>query len=125
MSSVYHPSYYGPSTLTDGNLQTKCLSQSRVNSWASVRLPSGMAVGYVAIHNRADAYAYMLGSFEVWLGTTYGDLTEKCGGPTPSQSVAGPTMMWCRGVSHLPYVTMRQVGSARYLTIAEIAVYYV
>ena len=121
MSSRWDQSLYGPEALIDGNLGTMCLTQAEANAWASVRVPAGTSIGYVAVQNRDDTYAYLLGSFELWLGTSYGHMGQLCGGPTAS--TPGPNLMWCRGVSHLPYVTVRQVGSARYLTIAELEVY--
>lgn len=115
----------------DGNLNTVCASTTNtVNAWLSVRIAVGTQVRRVDVHNRRDVYAYALGlgSFEVWVGTSAGDITSsaavKCGGFSGDTDILGGVYpINCGGVSAGAFVTLRQVGDARYLTIAELNIF--
>ena len=93
-------------------------------------MPDGTPIGHVAVHNRYDGYWHMLGSFELWLGLDFGhhgDGAIKCGSGGPAEEAPqGPTVLWCRGISGFPYVTLRQISPERqyqFLAIAELEVY--
>ena len=88
----------------DGNMNTMCATTFSTRPWLSVRVPSGTAVGWVAVHNRRDAYANLIGSFEVWLGRSAGDVDPatavQCGGGAyDAANEPAPYVVWC-GVGH-------------------------
>jgi len=89
-------------------------------NWVSVRVASGQAIGYVMVRNREDAYAYLLGNYEVWLGNSNGAETYQCGG---TKSADDNIASWCGGQTAYTHVTIKQVGAARYLSVAEVEVY--
>jgi len=102
-------------------MTTVCLSSVGVGNWVSVSVPPGAAIGYVMVRNRADAYASLLGRYEVWLGESDGDEQYKCGGTKSGDD--GDVASWCAAQSSYTHVTVKQVGASRYLSIAEIEVY--
>ena len=115
----------------DGDFTSLAATQSAQgqNQWASVRvaLPSGKAIGHVAVYNRADGQPYegWLSPYEVWLGSGFGSLQHQCGGSLTAGSGLGPFMTLCTGPTSLTYVTIliRSSSTARYLTLGEIQVY--
>ena len=125
----------------DGNYYTLCASRNDPNAWISVRVHDAYSqgVGYVAVYNRNDARAYMswLSPFEVWVGTSYGDITSAsatlCAKVTLTEQQLTPTSSFepavvrCDGARG-NYVTIRLVGwprngGVRYLSIAEVEVF--
>ena len=130
---------YAATNLIDGNMNTVCATILGINNWASVRVAPATPVSYVAVYNRIDSAAYQawLSPFEVWVGRAFGDTLFLCA----SMSVptgAGPFLASCGGATSNPqaccldwcsessicntYVTVRQSGEARYLTLAELLV---
>ena len=132
LSSTYAWWRWPASNTIDGSLRTLCASKWQDNAWLSVQLPAGSAIDYVAIYNRADArkYADWLGLFEVYVGTVAGDTssasTVKCGGPVSAPwtpDAPTPFLVACPQGTSGAYVTLKQVGAARYLTILEMEAY--
>lgn len=130
MSSVISWQNYPPRNAIDGNPATLCASDQGVSNWLSVELASDTRVGEVAVLNRNDNanYAAWLGEFEVWVGASAGDTTppsaSKCGDASyDAQTNAQPYMFSCAGSPLARFVTIKQVGPARYLTLAEVEVY--
>ena len=124
LSSTFSAAY-GANTLIDGSLATVSATNLGVNNWASVRVAAGTPIAYVAVYNRVDSAAYQewLSPFEVWVGGYYGDVSSASAYRCAEMVVptgAGPFMAPCYSVSTRAYVTVRQVGAARYLTIAEV-----
>ena len=99
------------------------------DQWLSVQVTAGSAIGYVAVYNRADGAPYenWMSPYEVWLGSSAGDLSYDCGGGSltlPSNPGLGPFTTNCGGRSDLPYVTVIiRSGTFRYLAISEIKVF--
>ena len=130
MSSKYHETMYPAAAAIDGDIRSIAATARQTNAWLSVRLPPDTEVRYIVIYNRPDnpEYQEWLSPYEVWVGSSHGDSTEKaarCGGPALiSPPASGPFTVACgeqpvRG----EYVTLKQVGKARWLNIAELAVY--
>ena len=121
LSSVYHP-IYGAANAIDGNMNNIAASNFQPNAWLSVRVPSGARIGLVAVYNRGDGERYqeLLGSFEVWVGTSAASQGTRCGGWSGTTRSVGPFVINCGGTSGGEWVTVRQVGNARYLTIGEL-----
>jgi hypothetical protein len=112
----------------DGDMRTICASHMGSGNWLSVRVPVDTPIGYTAVHNRQDAWRDLLGSFEVWVGSSPGDTTSptavRCGESQYDASVEpAPYVLWCAGLRSGQYVTLKQTGPQRYLTIAEFDVY--
>ena len=126
-----NPSLYPASNAIDGNTGSLAATGNALSrdQWISVRVPSGSAIGYVAVYNRADGQPYQgwLSPYEVWLGGTAGALTFNCGGgpiTLPANAALGPFLTSCGGRSDLPHVTvLLRSGTSRYLTLSEIKVY--
>ena len=129
MSSVFS-AYYSGDKVTDGQLDTICASSwsSGGDEWVSVQMtvPSGMAVGYVLVYNRAESYLQsMLSGYEVWLGSAAGQQSYACSGPNTIAAAVGPFATWCGGApAGLTYTTvvLRAVTS-KMLSFAELEVY--
>ena len=102
------------------------------SNWIAVQLIPGTHVGAVAVHNRRDAYAYMLGSFEVWVGASAGDMSSesaaRCGEASyDEQSEPDPYVIQCVGAmssESVTWVTVRQTTcpSTCIFALAEIDV---
>jgi len=124
MSSRYFdgPNYwYGPSNLIDDDPSTLIASKYASGNWASVLIPSGTPVGFVAVHNRVDnaAYALWLGAFELWVGTAAEPYTTLCGtGEAADEGPDGTYVINCNSAVG-DEVRLLQTGNARYLTIAS------
>ena len=120
---------YPASNAIDGSLSSLAASKKALGNWLSVRVAPGTSIGYVAVHNRQDRQrlAALLGTFEVWVGSSYGDTTSadavKCGEASYSASRnAAPYVLWC-GTSSGSYVTLKQTGKASFLTVCELQVF--
>jgi len=117
------------SATIDGDLTTLCLSGYSAGAWLSVRVGSEQTVERVAVYNRDDSYAYLLGEIEMWAGSTYGDTSPtgvtRCGASqtAPSTPSEDPIVFDCGGVRGKPYLTLRQLGAQRYLSIFEMKVF--
>ena len=128
MNAVYTGGAYTAAQAIDGSMSTICASTLARNPWLSVRVPGGTPIGYVAVHNRRDAYAYLLGNIEVWIGTSMGDTSASavlCGAAsyTAAQEPA-PYVLWCGGLSDRAYVTVRRVGvGSGYISVSELEAY--
>lgn len=127
LSSSFNAARYPAANAIDGQRSTLCASRRQTGAWLSVQVPRGSRIGAVLVYNRKDYALYQewLGAFEIYVGSRYGDLATRCGRATGY--AAGPYTVDCRGVSSGPfgdgtYVTLKQIGGARYLTIAELAV---
>ena len=124
MSSQF--AQYPGSNAIDGNYENFVASQWETDAWLSVRVPSNTAIGYVAVYMRRDAYAYLLGTFEIWLGASYGHRGYKCGESAWAQSHGNnPYWLWCGGLNQYGYVTILRTGAAGYLTFSELEAYTV
>ena len=128
MSSLVDATRYPASACTDGDASTLCASDIEANAWLSVNIAAGSRIDYVAIVNRGDNAVYQawLSPFEVYVGSSYGDLGYKCSGPTSVPVGAGPFLISCGGTSAGAYVTLRLTGPQpgdRYLTVADLSVY--
>ena len=114
---------------TDRDMTTLCASYADTGNWLTVRVPGGTPIGYVALHNRRDQYLqHQLGSFEIWVGNAPGDTTSdsavKCGEARFDAALEpAPYVLWCNGEVSGGFVTLKQTGPARYLSIAEMEVY--
>ena len=123
---------FAASNIFDGDMGTYCVTAAGVANWVSVAVPAGTPIGYVAVYNVqgvTDSWQSLLGSFEVWAGSSPGDTSSssavKCGEASyrnPSGDDTEPYVLWC-GVSDLQHVTVKQTGGARYLLISELYVY--
>ena len=67
-SSVYGAGFEASNAI-DGSYSTHFASAAGSSNWLSVQVPTNTRIGYVAIHNRRDNYAYLMGSVQVWLGS--------------------------------------------------------
>ena len=126
LSSVFGQAYPS-SAVIDDNLATISATQHAAKNWVSVRLSPGTPVQYVAVYNSPNGNASQawLSPFEIWIGSSYGDTTSRSATRCAEVAVpvgAGPFMVDCNGIDTGAYVTLRQVGAARYLTIAELKV---
>lgn len=127
LSSTYSWARWPAANTIDGNLNTICASKWQAGAWLSIALPAGSAIDYVAVYNRADVerYAGWLNPFEVWVGNTAGDLATKCAGPVSdpwTPGVVTPFVVACPAAVG-SYVTLKQTGQARYLTVLEMEAY--
>jgi len=129
LSSTYSWQRWPASNTIDGRLETVCASKWQANAWLSVQVPAGSTVDYVAIYNRADnpRYAAWLGEFEIYVSDVVGDTSSassvKCAGPVSvpwSEGGVKPFLVGCPSSPTGTYVTLKQVGGARYLTIMEL-----
>lgn len=99
-----------------------CLTNAGVGNYVSVRLRQvGEPIGYVMVRNRADGYAYLLDQYQVWLGNSRGAEEYQCGGTKDGDE--NDVVSRCGGQAGYSHVTVKQVGSPRYLSIAEVEVY--
>ena len=140
MSSVYPPAWMGgKQTVFDeknliDNLATTIASTAwppTVGNWASVRVAHGTTIDRVMVYNRYDNSVpgdqTWLSPFEVYVGDSYGDTKVKCGpaaqqpGVMVTPAAPGPFTAYCNGVKG-GYVTLKQVGAARLLSIAQMRV---
>lgn len=109
---------------------TSLVITSGATPWLSVRLASPAYVSSVAVYNRADNFAYLLGTFSVWVGNSYASgnagvsaqTATQCG-VTTSTATAGPFVVSCSPAVFGSHITVRQEAPAEgYLTIAEVVV---
>jgi hypothetical protein len=120
---------YAAGNAVDGSFTTSCFSSSAANRWLSLRVASGTPIGWVAVHNRRDRNAYLLGDFEVWVGSAMGDVSsvtaQLCGSASYDASHEPVAyLLWCGGYRRGDIVTLRQVTAGRgFLSIAEMQVY--
>ena len=128
MSSVWDSSHsYDADQAIDGRMDTICATGLAVGSWLSVRVLAGTPIGRVMVHNRRDEYNHLLGSFEIWLGSSFGDTASGdavlCGGASfDAASEPSPYVVECGGVAR-SFVTLKRVGPAGYVAIAELEPY--
>jgi len=125
--------FYPASNAIDASLDTIAVSTQEVGNWLSVEVPSGTAISYVVVYNRIDlagSWPAQLGTFEAWVGSAAGDTglssAVLCGTTTyrnPSGIDSEPYVVNCGGLSSGRFVTVKQIGPARYLAIAEVEVY--
>jgi hypothetical protein len=126
--------HFGASRAIDRNFDTYCWSGVQLGAWFSVRIAVGMRLGYVAVFNTRFAAAPELGDFEVWISPSFGETNpaagaRRCGQASyvASQPASEPYVLWCgsasTGSSTGEYVTLKQLGAARSLIIAELNVY--
>ena len=126
MSSAYNARVYPASNAIDSDMYTTLMASNyQANAWLSARVPSGTQIGLVAVYNRNDGtyYQNLLGSFDIWIGSSAGDRGVKCGSWTGATNSVGPFVINCGGVSSGEWVTLRQVGGARFLTITGFRAY--
>lgn len=135
MKTVYGVGEWPPENCIDGDTssasESLCASKSRNNNWISVRVTGTAAIGDVAVWNRVDntEFAEWLGDFEVWLGATVGDTasatSSKCGEASyDEQTNSRPYVVSCGQVtSSGRYVTVKQIGLKRFLSLAEVQVF--
>lgn len=121
LSSTYHP-FFAAKNAIDGNLATKCASSTEQHAWLSVHVePENGFIGYVVVYALASpTFARWLGEFEIWVGDGWGDLSLRCGHWAAATDSKQFTFE-CGFRAH--YVTLRQLGSARTLSIAELEVF--
>ena len=128
-STFYSNGWFHANASIDGDLSTLCGSGLEVGAWLSVTLPAASHVWYVDVFNRDDseALAAWLGAFEVWIGGSAGASSEptatRCGGVHQMGDDERSLRVVCPTEIEVAFVTIRQVGSERYLTIAEVSVY--
>ena len=120
---------YPAVNLIDGDLSTRTKSAKAVGNWVSVRVADNTPIGYVAVHNAQGRHGRLLGSFDVWVGSQFGDTTSadasRCGGAAyDATSDEQVYVIWC-GVSTGSYVTVKQTGSKRTMSLSECTVYMV
>ena len=114
----------------DRRLTTYCASTSGVGNWLSVRMDERGRRDpiYVAIHARPGEYTE-LSPFEVWRGGAFADtlsqFAHRCTGDRPLTvpSTAGPHLIPCASALGGDYLSIRQVGARRMLSLNEVAVY--
>jgi len=107
-----------------------------LGAWISLTLNAPTTVSSVAVYNRNDNYAYLLGAFTVWVSDTPASgaagvsdgTARQCGSLVRSTATLGPFVATCSPVVVGSYVTVRQEadGSSRpsgYLVIGEIEVH--
>ena len=129
LSSLTSATLYPPSACIDGDLSTLCASGLEDNAWVSVQLDVGSRVDCVAVYNRDDGnptFQAWLSPFEVYVGSSYGDLGYQCAAPMSVPVGAGPFLINCGGTTAGSYVTLRLAGpqpGGRYLSIAELKVF--
>ena len=113
---------YGASAAIDNDLTTICASREGSSEWLSIRKAPATPIGHVAVFSRRDAYAYLLGEFEVVVGDSVGTATTSCGTRAYSSSLEpAPYVVDCGGAVG-EYVTVRRVGVG-FLTLAEVSVF--
>ena len=108
----------------DGNVGTICATEEATGNWLSVQLPLGARVDYVAVYNRQDAFASLLGHFEIWLGHASGDVSDanatKCGeGAFDAAQEPAPYLVRCANATAGAHVTLRRPEFG-YVSIAEL-----
>ena len=131
MSSQMDGQTLSPYMCADGDPSTVCSTMVEKSAWVSVRAATSDSpeIHYVGVFNRPDReWQYLLGSFEIWLGTYYGDsasaLAHKCGSITAETKGVGPFVVDCRGHPRSgSFVTVKQTGTARPLSVAEVSLY--
>ena len=105
----------------DGDLRTQSITNAGVGNWLSVLVPPNTSIGYVALFNFQNIdRAYLLTSFEVWVGVSMGDTSSatafKCGEAQYSKSkpLSEPYVLWCAGTAVGQFVTVTQTGALPY-----------
>ena len=122
---MFHPNYPAANVIDADDFNTLAASTYQTNAWLSVEVPASSRIGLVALYNRNDGayYQNFLGSFEVWVGSSAGDRSLLCGEYSGATNSVGPFVVNCGGTSVGRWVTVRQVGAARYLTPTGLRVY--
>ena len=118
VSSSFDTSAYPVANLVDGDTASLIATTSGTGNWASIEIPPNTIVGYAAVYNRNGRYAYLLGDFEVYVGTAaepYASLCDRVEG----YAEAGPRIVRCHNAVG-DRVRLLQTGSARFLTIGEL-----
>ena len=128
LSSTFDAFRYPAAAGIDGNTATLCASTAERGAWLSVEVPMHTSIGIVAIQNRADRFAYLLGSFEIWAGASYGDTDStsaiKCGSLQGLVTTAASIYsIDCGGHDGGGFVTLKQVGNSRILSISELYIF--
>ena len=126
-SSTYSTEYQAANAIDGDTAGVPFVSTSSEGNWLSVQVQSGTRIGFVAVYNMLDAaFATWLGSFEVWLGSSFGDMAVLCGEAAYATGQTKPHMLWCgsegEGISYR-YVTVKQTGTARMLAVTELEIY--
>jgi len=112
---------HGAGKVHDGNVNTQCLSLERSGQWVSIELEAGAVektIGYLMVRLKTVP----TGEYELWLGSSLNDAAYQCGGTHTFSDEAKSRATYC-GASGYNFVTLRHVGAAVYLTIAELEVY--
>ena len=132
LSSEFDAFVFPASSCIDGNLRSICATAFEKGAWLSVEMPEEHSpIGRVVVINRNDRWSYMawLGEIEVWVGTYSGDTTSwravPCGAMRAPAAV-GPFTFLCppeARADFLKFVTLKQRGAKRPLTILELKVY--
>ena len=116
---------YHAANAIDGNASTASVSTDESRAWLSVRIPSGTHVGAAVVqYTSSNAIVSELGAFEVWVGSLPGDTSSsavRCSSEAIADGGAGVHVIECSGASG-EYVTLRQLGEARQLTIVELTI---
>ena len=76
LSSTYRAGYEAALAI-DGLYDTHCASGSGTDGWLSVEIPSNTRISYVALHNRRDGFANLMGTVQVWLGDSPGSRKQQ------------------------------------------------
>ena len=131
MSSIYAAGVFDAANCVDRRAETVCATKSEASSWISVQVAHGQPIEYVAVYNRMDeSWQHLLGQFEVWRGSAYGQRHSSsgahlCGRFAAPQKGAGPFLVACDASAAVgDFVTVEQVGepSPRLLTVADVAI---
>jgi len=112
----------------DGNLNTRCISSPSDENWISARVPQGTKVSLVAVYNQREGDMSQLGTVEIWLGSYPGASSEpdavRCGQfAYLASSEPAPYVVACPYGASGTHVTVKQVGPARPLALAEVGIY--
>ena len=132
MSSELSTEQYGALNAIDGDLATLVVTAehgpNNSNNWLSVRLANASSPDVIMIHNRADQYASLLDSVQVYLSNTEGDWSspsvKQCGGLQQVPVSPGPVTVRCGGV-RMPgqvHVIVRKAALG-FLSLAEVEAY--
>ena len=122
---MYHSAFPASNAIDGDDYNTLAASNYQTNAWLSVETPASSRIGLVAVYNRNDGEIYqnLLGSFEVGVGSAAGTISFLCGDYSGATNSVGPFVLNCGGTSVGRWVTVRQVGAARYLTPTGLRVY--
>jgi len=112
----------------DGSFNTRCISSFSNENWISARVPQGAKVSLVAVYNQREGDMSQLGTVEIWLGSYPGASSEsdavRCGEfAYLAASEPAPYVVACPSGASGTHVTVKQVGPARPLALAEVEIY--